>query len=285
MSSVESEVSWQDWIGRTQTRADLISAAPVAALSATLDCESTVVAQGRPLPPAWHWLYFQDAVASAALDRDGHAKRGSFLPSISLPQRMWVGGRVRIISPLVVGEEARRESSIAAIRQKQGSSGELVFVTIKHELYQAGALAIEEEQDLVYRERGTGRTLPNAQPAPANTEWQRVISPDSVLLFRYSALTFNSHRIHYDRDYAISEEGYSALVVQGPLTATLLLDLLHRNLPKAQVASFEFRAVRPLLENSRITLQGRRDGISVKLWALDDSGALATDMHVELRSA
>jgi 3-methylfumaryl-CoA hydratase len=285
MSSVECETTWQDWVGRTQTRFDQLSAAPVTALWATLDYEQAAAVHGDPLPAAWHWLYFQDAAAHSALDRDGHPRRGEFLPPIGLPQRMWVGSRVRIITPLLVGEAARRESLITAISRKQGSSGELVFVTVQHRLFQAGSLAIEEEQDLVYRERGAGRTLPTAQPAPASAQWERVVVPNAVLLFRYSALTFNSHRIHYDRDYAMGEEGYAALVVQGPLTATLLLDLLRRALPTAQVARFEFRAIRPLLENLAVTLQGRLDGSRARLWALDGAGALAMDMQVELRIA
>lgn len=285
MSSVDSETPWQDWVGRTQTRVDVLSAALVAALSATLDHQHSLAVPGELLPPAWHWLYFQDTVASSALDRDGHAKRGTFLPPISLPQRMWVGGRVRIVNPLIVGEAARRESCITAIKQKRGSGGELVFVTVKHCLFQADVITMEEEQDLVYREHGSGRTVPSAQAAPAVAQWERVITPDSVLLFRYSALTFNSHRIHYDREYAINEEGYAGLVVQGPLTASLLLDLLRRSLPTAQVSSFEFRAVRPLLEGARLTLQGRLDGSAARLWALDADGALAMDMHLELKNS
>ena len=281
----DSETTWQDWIGRTQARADVLTAAPVAALSATLDYPQPLALPGEVLPPAWHWLYFQDAVAGSALDHDGHAKRGAFLPPISLPQRMWVGGRVRIYTPLIVGEAVRRDSRITAISQKQGSAGELVFVTVKHAVFQGQTLALEEEQDLVYRERGSGRSLPGAQAAPAIAQWQREITPDPVLLFRYSALTFNSHRIHYDREYAINEEGYAGLVVQGPLTATLLLDLLQRSAPTAQVAGYRFRAVRPLLENARLALQGRLDGNTARLWALDAAGALAMDVQLELKTA
>jgi 3-methylfumaryl-CoA hydratase len=281
MSAADIE-GLQSWIGRTETRCDVISAAPVAALSASLDYEYPRAMSGEKLPACWHWLYFQDAVAASNLAVDGHPRRGDFMPPVSLPRRMWAGSRLRFVSPLSVGDEVRRVSTIADVRCKEGRSGELVFVVLRHQIYHGDDLAIEEEQDLVYRERGTGEFASVPRPAPAVAQWSRDIRPDTVLLFRYSALTFNSHRIHYDRDYAAGEEGYASLVVQGPLTATLLLDLLHRELPEAEVTSFEFRAVRPLLEGSTLRLQGRRDGQECILWALDASGALAMEAQARL---
>ncbi len=272
----------QRWIGKKETRCDVLSTAPVAALSASLDYEHPRALIGDPLPPCWHWLYFQDAVAASGLGVDGHARRGGFLPPVSLPRRMWAGSRLRFVAPLTVGEAVRRVSTIATITHKQGRNGELVFVTVRHRIFQGENLAIEEEQDLVYREPGAANVVPLPRPAPAVAQWSRDLRPDTVLLFRYGALTFNSHRIHYDRDYATREEGYASLVVQGPLTATLLLDLLHREIPEAEVAAFEFRAIRPLLEGLPLRLQGRRDDGEVRLWALDASGALAMEAQARL---
>lgn len=270
------------WIGRQETRSDVISPAPVAGLSAALDYDSPRAEVGDPLPLPWHWLYFLPTPAASAMDVDGHARRGGFLPPVVLPRRMWASSSIRFVSPLYVGDSVRRESTISDISHKQGSSGELVFVTIQHQIYRGDELAIEEQQSLVYREADAAGGPPVAKPSPAKAQWSREVLPDPVLLFRYSALTFNSHRIHYDRDYAMSVEGYGGLVVQGPLTATLLLDLVHRELPKEQVAVFRFRGVRPVLEGQALQLQGCRDGDSVLLWALDASGGLVMEATVEL---
>jgi 3-methylfumaryl-CoA hydratase len=281
MSVVDIE-ELQAWIGRTETRDDVIAAAPAAYLSATLDHGQSLAVTGEPLPPGWHWLFFLDAVQASGVDADGHAKRGGFMPPVPLPRRMWAGSRLRFLAPLKVGDEARRVTTIADVQHKQGRSGELVFVSLLHQVFSGDRLAIEEEQDLVYRGELTARAADNAPAAPAAPQWTREIRPDPVLLFRYSALTFNSHRIHYDRDYATRTEGYESLVVQGPLTATLLLDLLHRELPDAEARTFRFRAVRPLLEGSPLKLQGRREGETALLWALDATGALAMEARVSL---
>lgn len=273
----------QRWIGRTETRSDVLSAAPVAALSASLDYEHSRAQVGDALPACWHWLYFQEFVPASGLAGDGHALRGGFLPPVALPRRMWAGSRLRFVAPLTLGDAARRVSTIATVKHKQGRGGELVFVTVRHQIFQGDQLAIEEEQDLVYREPTAANVVSLPRPAPAVAQWSREVRPDAVLLFRYSALTFNSHRIHYDRDYARGEEGYASLVMQGPLSATLLLDLLHGELPHAAVAAFEFRAIRPLLEGVPLQLQGRRDGNAVSLWALDASGALAVEAQARLQ--
>lgn len=281
MTAIDIE-ELQRWKGRTQSCTDVIAAVPVTALSATLDYECSRALPGEALPSCWHWLYFQDAIAASGLAEDGHPLRGEFLPPVPLPRRMWAGSRLRFVSPLRVGDEARKVSKVASIERKQGRNGELVFVTVEHRIYSAGTLAIEEEQDLVYRGHSTG-TVPSApSPGLAQAQWSREVRPDSVLLFRYSALTFNSHRIHYDRDYANDEEGYSSLVVQGPLMATLLLDLLYREVPGAEIVSFEFRAMRPVLEGKLLCLQGCRNGSEVSLWALDDTGELAVKAQVRL---
>jgi 3-methylfumaryl-CoA hydratase len=269
-------------VGRREACSDVITAAPVRGLSATLDYPAPLARPGEPLPPAWHWLYFLPACPASALDEDGHARRGEFLPPVPLPRRMWAGGSLHFARGLSVGDEVRRVSTISDVRHKRGSSGELVFVTVQHRIFRHDILALSEDQELVYRDRGESGAAPAARPAPAAAQWSREILPDPVLLFRYSALTFNSHRIHYDRDYAAGREGYAGLVVQGPLTATLLLDLLRRELPGQRLASFRFRGIRPLLAAETMHLQGRRDGGSIRLWALNASGALAMDAHAEL---
>jgi len=279
MSTVDIEFL-QGWVGSTETHCDVISVAPVAGLSASLDYLSPLAQVGEALPPGWHWLYFQDAVAASKLAVDGHVRRGEFMPPVPLSRRMWAGGRLRFFSPVTIGDEVRRVSTIASITHKEGRSGALIFVTLSHQIFQQDKLAIEEEQNLVYRDYGTGKNV--VRPAPAKAQWSREICPDSVLLFRYSALTFNSHRIHFDRNYATQVEGYTSLVVHAPLTATLLLDLLRGELPDSAVKDFEFRAIKPLLEGAPLFLQGRRDGQEVTLWVLDDSGALAMEARVTL---
>ena len=272
----------RDYIGRCETRNDLVTVAPVAALSATLGYDRPLATRGEALPPCWHWLYFLDAVPTVRLDVDGHARRGAFIPPIALPRRMWAGSRLRFLAPLKLGDEARRVTTIADMQNKRGRGGELVFLTLRHQVYANGELAIEEDQELVYRGEGPGENTGEVAPAPAAPQWSREVTPDPVLLFRYSALTFNSHRIHYDREYATGVEGYTSLVVQGPLTATLLLDLLRREAPGAAVAAFEFRAMRPLLEGVTLALQGRAEGDDILLWVLDATGALAMEARARL---
>jgi 3-methylfumaryl-CoA hydratase len=281
MSAVDIE-ALQSWVGKTETRFDVIAAAPVAAMSATLDYPGPLAVIGEALPPCWHWLYFQDTVATSLLAADGHVRQGDFMPPVPLSRRMWAGSRLRFTSRLEVGAQARRDSTIVSIKHKRGHSGELVFVTLRHEVFQGEILAVEEEQDLVYRDNAPGGAVPVSRPAPAKAQWSREIRPDSRLLFRYSALTFNSHRIHYDRDYAKAQEGYAALVVQGPLTATLLLDLLSRELPDVVVGAFEFRAVSPLLENAPLFLQGCLTDRTISLWALDAAGSLAMEARAHV---
>lgn len=273
----------QAWIGKTEDCFDTISPVPVAGLSATLDYAATRAGVGDLLPPAWHWLYHLPMPAASSIDVDGHPVRGGFLPPVPLPRRMWAGSEMRFSAPLYIGDEIRRESTIADISHKQGGTGELVFVEVRHRVYRGRELALEERQNLVYREGNKQGSLPAARPAPAEAQYTMEIRPDPVMLFRFSALTFNSHRIHYDRDYATGQEGYQGLVVQGPLTAILLLELLYGELPGAGLESFQFRSVRPLLEGQSFQVQGRRDGASVKLWILDASGALAMDAQVLLR--
>ena len=267
----------QTWQGRTESLNDVITAAPVRALSATLDREDPDPVTGALLPPLWHWLYFLPAARQSDIGPDGHARRGGFLPPVPLPRRMWAGGRLRWHQPLRVGDEVRRVSRIESVSHKSGRSGDLVFVLVKHELHSGGALALTEEHDIVYRAAPQpGDPVPAPQRAAGGAAWQREVVPDDVLLFRYSALTFNGHRIHYDRRYVTQVEGYPGLVVHGPLIATLLLDLLRRQLPDAVLESLSFKAVRPSFDIHAMRLNGRpgADGKTIELWAQDHQGWL-----------
>lgn len=261
-------------MGKTETRSDLATAAPIAALAATLDIEAQYPQAGDPLPPLWHWLYFLPFPRQSELGPDGHAKRGGFLPPVELPRRMWAGGRVEFRHPLRVGDRMTRTSRIADVKFREGRSGALVFVLVRHEIGDA----LTEEHDIVYRDHPRpGDPSPAPQPAPADAAWEGVVHPDDVLLFRYSALTFNGHRIHYDRRYATEAEGYPGLVVHGPLIATLLVDLVRRNLPAAVVTRFEFRAVSPIFDTGAFSVCGKpeADGKTIRLWAKDPAGAMA----------
>lgn len=264
--------AYQDWIGRSEESADVITASPAQRMAATLN-RSDVFVEGTALPPAWHWLYFLPVVRLDHSGADGHAQRGGFLPPVTLPRRMWAGGRIVFHRPLRVGERALRKSTVADVTTKQGKSGALVFVLVRHEIIGDDGLALLEEQDIVYRELSAGQPAP--QPAPAEAQFSREITPDPVLLFRYSALTFNSHRIHYDRTYCIDVEGYPGLVVHGPLTATLLLDALIERAPERTVTAFSFRAVAPLYDTQPFRVEGRIDGDSAQVWALNAQGELA----------
>jgi len=271
------------WIGRTETRSDLVTAVPMAALSATLDRNDAVPAIGTAVPPLWHWLYFLPISPLSEAGPDGHPKRGGFLPPVPLPRRMFAGGRFEFHRPLRVGETITRNSHITDVSGKEGRSGKLVFVTVRHEIANAAGVALSEEHDIVYRENPRADApVPKPQAARTDESFSRGIAPDPVQLFRYSALTFNSHRIHYDRSYVTEVEGYPGLVVHGPLIATLLADLLRRNFPQAVVRNFSFRASRPLFDIHRFTVCGRADGKSVALWTRDHEGWLTMETTAEL---
>jgi 3-methylfumaryl-CoA hydratase len=277
-------VHLQEWIGRAEERADRVTPVPVAALAATLDRDDPPPQPGDPLPPLWHWLYFLPIHRASELGPDGHVHRGGFLPPVPLPRRMWAGSRFEFHHPLRVGDALTRTSRISEVKHKQGRSGGLVFVVVRHEIRNAEGLALTEEHDIVYRDHPQPGVSPAAPPpAPASPVWQRTIEPDDVLLFRYSALTFNGHRIHYDHRYASKVEGYPGLVVHGPLIATLLLELLRSNLPQARVARFEFRAVSPLFDTAPFSVCGAPgESSTVHLWAQDESAGLAMDATATL---
>lgn len=283
---LESFDDLRSWVGRTREQSDIVEPERLAALSATLDRDDPPPADGDPLPPPWHWIFFREAARQSQLGHDGHAARGEFLPPVPLPRRMWAGSRLTFHRAPRVGEHMVQRSEIIDVTPKSGKSGQLVFVVVRHVTSVEGVTAIEEEQDIVYREAPQASSAPakaTAKPAPKDAEWSRTVEPDPVLLFRYSALTFNAHRIHYDLAHC-AEEGYPNLVVHGPLLATLLLDLCRRARPEAEIRAFSFRAVAPVFAPEPFTVAGKpgnEDG-ALSLWAATGDGSLAmqADAHI-----
>ena len=273
---------WNQWLGRTVEVEDAVTTAPLRLMAATLDRGAEGITK-EPLRPLWHWLYFLPAERQSNIGADGHPKRGGFLPPVNLPRRMWAGGRLQFLQPIRPGSEIRRVSRIESIDGKEGRTGSLVFVKVVHEISGAQGLAIREEHDIVYRDL-PGPDAPPAptKAAPTDEQFSRRVEPDPVLLFRYSALTFNGHRIHYDRSYVTQEEGYPGLVVHGPLIATLLLEELQQAHPHAGVASFEFKALSPLFDIAPFEVCGRLDGKAARLWARGPQGQLAMQATAQL---
>jgi 3-methylfumaryl-CoA hydratase len=285
--TTENSATFSDWIGRDEVAHDVIAPARVAALEATLDHEGVLPRAGDPLPPLYHWMFadFLGRAATAALGPDGHPQRGGFLPPVTLPRRMWAASDVRFEAPLLVGEDVTRRSIIENIEAKTGRSGALTFVTVRHDYSGASGGALSDRQTIVYREAPgeseRGR-LPPGKPAPKDGHFSRSLTPAIALLFRYSALIFNAHRIHYDRPYAMEEEGYPGLVVHGPLIATLLADLLRRERSDAQITRINFRAVKPMIDGCALTLAGRAAPGGFDLWATDHTGDLGAEASIEI---
>ena len=260
------------WIGRLEQSTDVLEPSRSAALRAALGDVSPAAA-GDPLPLLHHWLYFWNVQPPAALGSDGHPAKGGFLPPVPLPRRMWAGGRLKFLQPLRLGETVNRTSTILKVEAKSGKSGDLVFVTVGHELVGANGLAVVEEQDLVYRGAAAPGSiaLPATDAAAPNAAWREEIQPDTVLLFRYSALTMNGHRIHYDRPYAMTEEAYPALVVHGPLMATLLASLASRK-RSGPIATFEFRGNAPAFDGITLHVCGDATASGASLWTQQGAG-------------
>ena len=274
----------RSWIGRSETMTDVAGAVPPQALSATLDRDDAPWQPGDALPPCWHWLYFLTLAPHSQIGADGYPKRGRFLPPVPLPRRMWAGSRIHFHAPLHIGQRLQRTSCIEDVRLRQGRSGPLVFVDMRHEISADGTLAVVEHHDIVYRELPLpGEPAAPEVHAPEDAHWTRRVEPDEVLLFRYSALMFNAHRTHFDRRYATAVEGYPGLVVHGSLLAMLLLDLLRRELPAARVAHFAARALRPVFDTAAFSVCGQRlDAHCLRLWVRSGEGLLAMDASVTL---
>ena len=266
------------WIGKKQTHDDTASAWPVAALAATLDRHDPAPRPGDAISQGAHWLYFLETAPDSELGHDGHPKRGGFLPPVPLPRRMWAGGRIDFRAPIHVGDAIRRESEILAVDTKSGHSGNLVFVTVRHTISAGGTVAIVEEHDIVYRDAAKkGGPVAAGKPAPRQAAWQRAVRAGEAVLFRYSALIFNAHRIHYDIDYCRDVEGYPGLIVHGPLQTTLLLDLCRRHDPRP-VRRLEYRAMHPVFHQELFTVNGQpaADSNTVELWTANAAGDYAT---------
>jgi 3-methylfumaryl-CoA hydratase len=265
------------WIGKQESLNDIATAFPVAALAATLDRKDPPPQTGDAIPLSGHWLYFLETAPNSELGHDGHPKRGGFLPPVSLPRRMWAGGRIDFRAPVRVGDAIRRDSEILSVEAKSGKSGNLVFVTVRHTMSANGTVAIVEEHDIVYRDAAKkGEAPPVGKPAPQTAMWRREVETNQGVLFRYSALIFNAHRIHYDIDYCRDVEGYPGLIVHGPLQTTLLLDLCRRHDPRP-VRTLDYRATHPVFHQEKFSVNGQpsADGKSVELWTANAAGCYA----------
>ncbi len=304
----------KQWTGRSETVQDVLHAKPLVLFSATLDRQDPPPKAGDEIPPFWHGLYFLTATRQSELGADGHPPRGGFLPPVPLPRRMFAGAQVDFVRPLHVGQTVERRSTILGVSQKQGRSGEMVFLQLQHEISDAAGVCVVETQDIVYRDEPTAETRTQIKPtepavaaanavspeptfsknevsakespvtpAPATqVQWSRTITPDPVLLFRYSALTFIGHRIHYDYPYTTEVEGYPGLVVHGPLQATMLLDLLRCELPQCVPKRFVFRAVSPLFCTGAFCVCGATmGGGQYSLWIEDQHGRVTMQATVE----
>ncbi|PCE24721.1 FAS1-like dehydratase domain-containing protein [Burkholderia ubonensis] len=279
MSGVDI-VTLREWLGRSIEDRDVLSVRHARLMAATVGSDPAQLTAGAPLPPLWHWLYFLEGLPPEQLGRDGHPRRGGFLPPVPLPNRMWAGGRVRFHAPLPLGADVTKRSTIRAVEHKHGRSGELVFVTVLHEILHAGAVAIAEEHDIVYKEAspgGAARPAP-APAAPCAPEHRDTFVATSTTLFRYSALTFNGHRIHYDQDYCRDVEGYPNLVIHGPLNATLLAGYAER-VAGRPLRAFHYRGVQPALLGNALTLNATRTEDGYALWTAlpDDSVSMRAD--------
>jgi 3-methylfumaryl-CoA hydratase len=275
----------KEWIGQKETDIDYVTVPAVHRLAATLDLDYPMPKMGDPLPVGWYHVFFPRVVRASQVGPDGHPARGDFLPPVPLPRRMFAGRRVRFLSDLRVGDEMKRESTIKGVTIKQGRTGQMVFVTVQTGIASPRGLAITEEQDIVYREAAEpGAPPPAPQPVPGKAVWSSTVTPDEVMLFRYSAITFNGHRIHYDHPYVTGTEGYPGLVMNGGLT-TLLTGELARVNSKRPLVAIASRNVRPMFGNRPITFGGEpsADGRTAKLWAADDTGALALSAEAEFK--
>lgn len=272
---------FQKWVGKAEETSDTIDLSTCRRMEATLDRNAALMINDA-LPSLWHWLYFHQITKISETGRDGHAKLGQFLPPITLPRRMWAGGRFEFLIDLPIGCVATRKSTIKSVEKKSGRSGELCFVTVLHEIFCGGNVCLREEHDLVYREdEKTGDSITLAPLAEGCPDILQTIVPSPELLFRYSALTFNSHKIHYDRDYCREVESYPGLIFHGPLTATLLVQLALENSEGRKLRAFEFRAISPLFDTAAFELRGWLRDEHISLQAVNLEGRLAMTATAE----
>jgi 3-methylfumaryl-CoA hydratase len=271
----------ENWIGKQLSHTEIIHQQSLNGFAALMDEE---VPASSIVPPGGHWMYFLPTDRQSRIGPDGHGIKGDFLPPVELPRRMWAGGRIDFRAPLRAGESAEKISTIKNVSEKRGRTGALVFVTVEHRISNQDGLCLIEEHDIVYREAAgeTSGGKKEKQAAPTDGVWAQIISADSVLLFRYSALTFNGHRIHYDREYCLQEEGYPGLVVHGPLLGTLLMRLATEKMEGRPLRKFSFRNFNPIFDIASFTLNGRpetKDSCSV--WVEGPEGELAVKATAE----
>jgi 3-methylfumaryl-CoA hydratase len=278
------------YVGRSESKHDRSATEQLDNLAATLD-EQRRFLHGTPLPPLWHWIFFKPEAPQAELRADGHPAMTSLLPPIPLPRRMWAGSRLRMVRPLRAGHALSRLTTIENVAEKLGTEGVLLFITLRHLIADEEGEALIEEQDLVYKAAPVATLKParrdeSSRVAPEPCDWHEQIEPTTTLLFRYSALTFNAHRIHYDRPYAQSVECYPGLVVHGPLIATLLMRGAARAWPHLAVSFIEYRGKRPMFDTAPIFLKGRRTSANgATLWAHDELGRTCATLVVEFLTA
>ncbi|MCC8993130.1 MAG: MaoC family dehydratase N-terminal domain-containing protein [Candidatus Contendobacter sp.] len=282
---MSNQVDLQDWVGRTEERHDRIDPTPVLAMARTLDDRDFKVRAGDPLPELWHWLYFLPMAAQFEIGADGHPKKGGFLPPVALERRMWASSRLTFHQDLMIGDEVHKTSEILKISEKQGKTGGMVFVTVRHLTYSTQGLAITEEQDIVYLPMPKSFTPPPPALAPETLQWREDYPVSPVLLFRFSALTFNAHRIHYDVNYATEVEKYPGLVVHGPLQAILLMESAKQHYPDRKPAAYTFRAMRPLFVFDQIAVCGqtKSDG-DLELYTANGDGHIGMQANLNWRS-
>jgi len=272
------------WIGRSRSDEDVIGARHARLMAATVDHpDPGRIRDGEALPPLWHWLYFLEGLPPGELGRDGHPARGGFLPPVPLANRMWAGGRLTFVAPVPIGARVRKTSGVLAVDHKAGRAGDLIFVTVLHELVAlSGALLISEEQDIVYKDASPPAIAAGSSEPPRPDARCRLFTPTSTTLFRYSALTFNGHRIHYDQDYCRNVEGYANLVIHGPLTATVLAGFAAEAGGRA-LREFSYRGLRPALLGDCLTLSASVDGDRAALAARLGDGSVC--MQADARFA
>jgi 3-methylfumaryl-CoA hydratase len=272
-----------NWVGRTETVSDVVAVQPAKALAATFDQPFDGLGLGSAIPALWSWISFLPISPMSAVGPDGHPRRGGFLPPIALERRMWAGSRIVVYDDLRLGEEIVRTSRIASINEKHGKAGSMVFVTVEHRTSSPRGLAMEEQQDIVYLAIPQVFTPPPPTFAPRAPDWSQPFPLDPVLLFRFSALTFNGHRIHYDRRYAEEVEHYPGLVVHGPLQALALFEAARARAPERRAARFAFRGLRPLFEHDRATLNGRAEDGGLALYTANADGAISMAATLDWR--
>jgi 3-methylfumaryl-CoA hydratase len=264
----------RQWIGRTHETSDIVTAQLVKGLRATLFQKIGEPRPGDAAPFTTHWCLSPAVFPMSQLSQDGHPTRGDFLPPVPLPRRMWAGGELEFLDPLRVGDQSKRVSRIADVTVKSGSTGVLCFVSVVHEVTTPRGTAIRERQDIVYRDAASSQPAPQARPAavPPPAQHRESHLADPVLLFRYSALTFNGHRIHYDRDYVTKVEGYPGLIFHGPLQASFIVELAARLRGGRPPRKFSYRGLQPLFEGSEFSINANETDAGMELWTANSAG-------------